>query len=277
MPIWQHPALRGHYRGWNGTSADHNYNWWDAVHADLSGDGANPCTPGGFIPLPASGSNIPCDDAGHGTHTVGIGVGDDGAGSQIGVAPGAKTIHCKSFTNSGGSSEAYVLTCFQWFLAPWDLNHNNPNPAKAPNAINNSWGWENGNYPAFVSAINSLQAAGILVEASAGNYGPACQTLGSPGDYDNILTTGSVDHTGYAFPGVISSFSSRGPSEVKETLRAIADHGQGQSLRRRDAQPNRRRQQLFAVGDDLGRKQCLVEADLLQQTLHGCLPLNPEP
>ncbi len=27
---WDHPALKGKYRGWNGASANHNYNWHDA-------------------------------------------------------------------------------------------------------------------------------------------------------------------------------------------------------------------------------------------------------
>ena len=27
---WDHPALKPHYRGWNGTVADHNYNWHDS-------------------------------------------------------------------------------------------------------------------------------------------------------------------------------------------------------------------------------------------------------
>ena len=192
---WDHPALRSHYRGWNGSTANHNYNWWDAT---------------GTYPT------VPADGHGHGTHTSGTMVGDDGVGNQIGVAPGAKLIHCKSFTDSGSTSDANVLTCFQWFLAPWDLNHANPDPAKAPNAINNSWGWDGGNHLTFVDAINALQTAGILVEASVGNGGPGCQTLGSPADYDNILSTGSVDNS-YAFPGIISSYSSRGPSRVTPT------------------------------------------------------------
>ena len=29
---WDHPVLKPQYRGWNGTSADHNYNWHDAIH-----------------------------------------------------------------------------------------------------------------------------------------------------------------------------------------------------------------------------------------------------
>src|SRR5204862_4779735 len=36
---WTHAALKNHYRGWNGTSADHNYNWHDAIHAAIG----NPC------------------------------------------------------------------------------------------------------------------------------------------------------------------------------------------------------------------------------------------
>ena len=82
---WTHNALKPHYRGWNGSSADHNYNWHDSIHADINGNGANPC---GFS------SMVPCDDHGHGTHTTGTAVGDDGAGNQIGVAPGAKWIGC---------------------------------------------------------------------------------------------------------------------------------------------------------------------------------------
>src|SRR5262245_28752136 len=47
---WSHPALKGKYRGWNGTTADHNYNWHDAVH---NAAGGNVC---------GSNSPVPCDD-----------------------------------------------------------------------------------------------------------------------------------------------------------------------------------------------------------------------
>ena len=70
---WTHSALKSHYRGWNGTAADHNYNWHDAIHSGGGACGAN--------------SVQPCDDSAHGTHTTGTVVGDDGAGNQIGVAP----------------------------------------------------------------------------------------------------------------------------------------------------------------------------------------------
>ena len=41
---WQHPALKAHYRGWDGTKADHAYNWHDAIHENNPNTGAgNPC------------------------------------------------------------------------------------------------------------------------------------------------------------------------------------------------------------------------------------------
>ncbi len=30
---WTHNALKPHYRGWNGSVADHNYNWHDSIHS----------------------------------------------------------------------------------------------------------------------------------------------------------------------------------------------------------------------------------------------------
>ena len=79
---WTHNALKPHYRGWNGSTADHNYNWHDAIHS-----GGGDCGPN---------HQEPCDDGGHGTHTTGVAIGDDGAGNQIGVAPGAKWIGCRN-------------------------------------------------------------------------------------------------------------------------------------------------------------------------------------
>jgi subtilisin family serine protease len=97
------------YRGWNGSVADHDYNWHDAIIMD------NPISPGtnscGF------NSIIPCDDNNHGTHTMGTMVGDDGGSNQIGVAPGAKWIGCRNMENGYGTLTTYV-ECFEWFLAP---------------------------------------------------------------------------------------------------------------------------------------------------------------
>ncbi|MBN1581322.1 MAG: S8 family serine peptidase, partial [Anaerolineae bacterium] len=190
---WDHPALINQYRGWDGSAVDHNYNWWDAT---------------GTYP------SVPADGHGHGTHTTGTMVGDDGGENQIGMAPNAQTIHCKNMTDGGGGSDATFTECFEWDLAPWDLNGANPRPDLAPDAINNSWSYSGGNNPVFEDEVAALQAAGILVEFSAGNDGPGCASLGSPGDYRQSLTTGSVNHTGGSLPGTLTWFSSRGPSDL---------------------------------------------------------------
>jgi hypothetical protein len=155
---WTHAAIKPKYRGWNGTSADHNYNWHDSVHSSVG----NPC---------GNNALAPCDDHGHGTHTTGTTSGDDGAGNQIGVAPGAKWIGCRNMDSGNGTPSTYT-ECFQFFIAPTDLNGQNPNPALRPHVMNNSWGCptsEGCGALTLETVVNNTQAAGIFVEASAGN------------------------------------------------------------------------------------------------------------
>ena len=117
---FNHPALVGKYRGnLGGGNFDHNYNFFDP---------ANIC-PG----------DVPCDNNGHGTHTMGTMVGDDGAGNQIGVAPGAKWIAAKGCETTG-CSEGSLLAAGQWVVAPTDINGQNPRPDLRPDIVNNSWG-----------------------------------------------------------------------------------------------------------------------------------------
>ena len=189
-----HPALARHYRGCLNPPTcsiwDHNYNWWD---------------PTGTYPT------NPADGHGHGTRITGILVGDDGGTNQIGMAPGAQVIHCKLIRNNNTSNEGIIDECFQWDLAPWDLSGANPRPDLAPDAIHHAWG-ATGNPTTFEDEIAALQAAGILIEFSAGNGGPGCGTIiKSPSNYRQVLTTGSVNHTA-PYPGTITGSSSRGPS-----------------------------------------------------------------
>ena len=194
---WTHKALKPHYRGWNGTSANHNFNWHDAIHDSVG----NPC---------GNDSPVPCDDDGHGSHTIGTMVGDDGAGNQIGVAPGAKWIGCRNM-DAGNGTPARYNECAQWLLAPTDLSGNNPDPAKAPDIVSNSWGCPAsegctaGNE--VKTAIDNLVAGGILFVAAAGNDGPSCNTIfDQPATLDSAFTIGSMTSS-----DTMSSFSSRGP------------------------------------------------------------------
>jgi serine protease AprX len=201
---WDHPALINHYRGWNGTTANHNYSWWDAIHTDIDGQ-SNPC---GY------NSVVPCDDDSHGTHTAGTNVGDDGGANQIGVAPGAKLIGCRNMDSGIGRPSTYT-ECFQFFAAPTDLAGQNPNPALAPDVISNSWGCPIGAPPngedcivsSFQTVVENLRAAGIMVVVSNGNSGSSCATTLAPPSYLDAAT--SVGSTTSA--DGVSGFSSRGP------------------------------------------------------------------
>ena len=179
---WEHPALKDKYRGWNGASADHNYSWHDSIHSGGGSCGAD--------------SAEPCDDHNHGTHTMGTMVGDDGGSNQIGVAPGAEWIGCRNMDQGNGTPTTYS-ECFQWFVAPTDLNDENPNPAMAPDVINNSWSCppsEGCTDPTILqTVVENTRAAGILVVTSAGNSGPGCSTVSNPpGIYDASFAVGST-------------------------------------------------------------------------------------
>ena len=200
---WTHETLIRSYRGWNGISGDHNYNWHDAIH---SGGGA--CGPDNLAP---------CDDDGHGTHTMGTMVGDgttdpNNPVNQIGVAPSAKWIGCRCMDEGDGTPATYT-ECFEWFMAPTDLSGNNPDPAKAPDIINNSWSCPPSEGCAVASlqaVIENVRAAGILVVASAGNSGSACSTVDDPPSiYDATFSIGATDQS-----DVIADFSSRGSVTV---------------------------------------------------------------
>ncbi len=202
---WDHPALKNKYRGFSNGTVNHNYNWHDAIHSGNT-------TPCGFD------SNQPCDDDTHGTHTMGTMVGDDGAGNQTGMAPNAKWIGCRNMNQGVGTLASYT-ECFQWFIAPTDLSNNNPNPAKAPHVINNSWscdgseGCNSSNFATMEIVVNNVRAAGIVVVVSAGNDGSNCSTITTPAAiYAASFTVGSTKNT-----DEISSFSSRGPVTVYGT------------------------------------------------------------
>ena len=211
---WDHPALIKHYRGWDGTNANHNYNWHDAIHGlNFHNTGDNPC---GYD------LTAPCDDLSHGTHTMGTMVGDDGAGNQIGMAPGAKWIGCRNMERNWGTPATYA-ECFQWFLAPTDLNGQNPDPSKSPDVINNSWYCPPAEGCAdplvLQSVVENLRAAGIVVVCSAGNSGPGCSSIDAPGAiYDASFTVGATDSSDN-----IAGFSSRGPVTVDGSNRLKPD------------------------------------------------------
>ena len=195
---WTHNALKSHYRGWNGVVADHNFNWHDSIH---SGGGA--CGPN---------SLVPCDDSGHGTHTIGTAIGDDSGANQIGMAPQAQFIGCRNM-NVGVGTPATYTECFEWFLAPYPVggDPSQGDPDKAPDITTNSWTCPSseGCSPTTLQAgVEAQRAAGIMMVVAAGNSGPSCSTVSDPPAlYDAAYTVGALNTN----TDTIASFSSRGP------------------------------------------------------------------
>jgi subtilisin family serine protease len=183
-----HPAIVGQYRGNLGPAGFvHDYHWWD---------------PTGIC------GREPCDNDGHGTHTMGTMVGGDGPGPfspDIGVAPGARWIAAKGCEDIW-CSESALLSSGQFLLAPTDLDGGAPDPGRAPHVVNNSWGSGPGD-GTFLDTVRAWRAAGIIPVFASGNDGPECGTNRSPSDYLESLGVGAMfrDDT-------IAEFSSRGPS-----------------------------------------------------------------
>jgi len=207
---WTHAALKNAYRGWNGTTASHDYNWHDSIHA-----GTGVC---GFD------NPQPCDDQGHGTHTMGTIVGLDGA-NQIGMAPGARWIGCRNM-NLGAGTPASYLECMEFFLAPYPVGGTTSqgDPSKAPHVTSNSWtcptseGCTTPNI--LLTGVTNTRAAGIVMVVAAGNSGSSCSTISDPPSfYDPAVTVGALN-TG---ADTIASFSSRGPVTADGSNRVKPD------------------------------------------------------
>jgi subtilisin family serine protease len=183
-----HPALAGKYRGTE--TGSHDFNWYD---------------PSGKY------ATAPGDDAGHGTHTVGTMVGEDGSGNQVGVAPGARWIAARGCAQ--GEMCKDLLSAAEWMLAPCPLGvapgSASCDASKRPQIINNSWGSAGGDR-SYVEVVRSWRAAGIFPAFAAGNHGngTSCDgTISSPADYGDSFASGATDSADR-----VTDFSGRGPS-----------------------------------------------------------------
>jgi len=183
---YDHPDLVENYRGNNGDgSFTHEYNFYDATGE-------------------CGTSGVPCDNNGHGTHTMGTMVAKNG----IGVAPNATWIAAKGCETSS-CSDTSLLKAGQWILAPTDADGKNPRPDLAPNIVNNSWG--GGQTTFYQDLIEAWNSAGIFEAFAAGNKGngSTCSTTEAPGAQAPAYGVGAYDVN-----GTIASFSGFGPSKI---------------------------------------------------------------
>jgi subtilisin family serine protease len=214
---WGHPALYRRYRGWGEEQVDHDYNWHDAW---------------GHRPYPY-------DVGSHGTHVLGIIVGDDDS-LRTGVAPGAAWMGCRATKRRGMGNPAGYVECLEFMLAPYRHGGDpfrDGDVTRAPHLLNHSWscGRTEGCDDALLEpAFEALYAAGILSVASAGNQGPACGTVAGhrPAAYASVVAVGATDRG-----GAVTPFSSRGPAGERikpdlvapgeEIVSAVAGEGHG--------------------------------------------------
>jgi subtilisin family serine protease len=199
---YTHQALVNQYRGnLGGGVFDHNYNWWD----------------------PYEISSLPSDENGHGTHTMGIMVGDDGGSNQIGMAPGANWIACRG-CDSNSCDGAALYTCGQFMAAPWNLTETNPDPNLRPHVVNNSWGDCDQTYdPWYQGVIDNWHAAGIypvFANGNAGNCGyptpPGLGTVVNPARYNNVTGVGSTVYINEQWQ--YANHSAWGPTDNPDTV-----------------------------------------------------------
>jgi hypothetical protein len=191
-----HPALVANWLGANGGSASQS--WFDPY-----------------------GTAYPIDNGGHGTHTMGIMVGRDGA-DTIGVAFNANWI-AASVVDRGQNlikTVSDILAAFQWAADP-DGNPETVNDL--PDVVSNSWGIPRGLFApcdqTFYQAIDNLEALGVVVVFACGNEGPNAGTIRNPADRatspTNSFSIGAVDQNQSDLP--VASFSSRGPATCDTT------------------------------------------------------------
>jgi uncharacterized repeat protein (TIGR01451 family) len=192
---YTHEALVGHYRGNLGGTFDHDFNWYDP-----------------------QGNASPSDDHGHGSHTMGTMVGDDGGANQIGVAPGATWIAADGCDGTGCPD--YDLTSSaEWMLAPCPIGtapgDGACDPDLRPHVVNNSWGdCDTSITTFFESQIDAWRAAGIFTAFSNGNTGNCgyssafCNSMGNPARHHQVTSVGATTSG-----DTIASFSLWGPTD----------------------------------------------------------------
>ena len=138
--------------------------------------------------------------------TMGTMVGDDGAGNQIGVAPGARWIAAKGCeTNNCSLSAARLRPVDRGADRP-----KQPKPAAGPGPRHRQQLLGRpGQRPVLPGDRVGLAGSEIFPQFSNGSNGPSCNTSGSPGDYVNSYSAGAFD-----INNNIASFSSRGAAAV---------------------------------------------------------------
>lgn len=156
----------------------------------------------------------PYDDFGHGTHISGL-IGEASA-PYMGVAPDVNFVGLKVLDKDGQGSTSDVIKALEYVTANRNLlgvtivNLSLGHPIFAP-----------ASQDPLVAAVERASAAGLIVVASAGNFGinpktgnPGYTGITSPGNAPSALTAGATDtrNTTTRDDDVVAGYSSRGPT-----------------------------------------------------------------
>ena len=194
----------------SGIAANSNFKWttgfWDFTQTD---DLGNPLDPR---------KTVPYDDYGHGTHVAGLiaNKGNFAEGVYRGVAPYITLYAMKVLDREGRGLTSNVIRAIDFCVANKDnywidvINLSLGHPILEPAATD-----------PLVQAVERAVRAGIVVVASAGNFGRNPETgvvgyagITSPGNAPSAITVGAIrtQQSTTRDDDVIPDFSSRGPT-----------------------------------------------------------------
>ena len=200
---WNHPAIKGKYRGWNGVTADHNFNWHDAIHSGGGSCGAR---------LAAALRRHRPRHSHHGDRWWET----TARATRSGVAPGAKWIGCRNMDQGSGTPATYS-ECFQWFLRPAATDLDADSRDWSPDVINNSWscppqrrlhGSQRAEDRGREHPRSRHRGSGLRQQLS----GSGCSSVSDPpAIYQASFSVGATSNTA---TDTIAGFSSRGPVTI---------------------------------------------------------------
>lgn len=145
------------------------------------------------------------DDSDHGTHVAGIlaGSGKLSDGIYGGMAPKANLIIVKVLDQDGDGLISQVMKGIRWILenrGRYHIRIVNISVGTKPDVPREG-------AEVLIKGVESLWDAGLIVVASAGNYGPREGSVAIPGVSRKIITVGAMEGK------TILNCSGRGPTE----------------------------------------------------------------
>ncbi len=136
--------------------------------------------------------NDPYDDYSHGTHVSGI-----IASSKIGIAPECRIVNLKVLDQKGNGCSDIFIEGIKWILENQEYFE--------IQIVNISIGGTNAELKREKNLLNlwvsRLWESGITVCCSAGNMGPAPNSITAPGNCKKVITVGSYDGRRFSSAG----------------------------------------------------------------------------